>query len=129
MNAPPSAHSARHALASVRAQNPQLAEKVQLATDQAEQLALFASPAAQPESEISRGLKTHEWDRQNPISKTAFAVVLFCTRCKVRMKLSRGSSPQYRVREKHGDEPAILVWSSVRPVCIPKDTPYGSPTS
>lgn len=125
MNTQPRAQSARQVLASVRAQHPQIAEKLHLASEPAGQLALF--PAANPEQpkEVTLGRKDHDWDKQNPISKSCFDVVLFCKRCKVRMKLSRGSAPQYRKKEARGDGPAILVWSPIRPVCTPKETPYG----
>lgn len=123
------AQLAKDALASVRAQNPQLGKKLHMATGaEAGQLALFPSAQQARTTDPSRGLKDHEWDRQNPISKTDFAVVLYCQRCKVRMKLQRGSSPQYRVKTQKGDGPPLLVWSSIRPVCIPKETPYGPPT-
>lgn len=123
------AQLAKDALERARAQKPHLGHRLQMATcDQAEQLAMFPSAQQARTTDPSRGLKDHEWDRQNPISKTDFAVVLYCQRCKVRMKLQRGSSPQYRVKTQKGDGPPLLVWSSIRPVCIPKETPYGPPT-
>ena len=96
MNPRTSAHPAGEALAAVRAENPQLADKLKLATGPAEQLGLFAAAQDAPPKAVSLGLKDHDWDRQHPISKTAYSVVYFCTRCNVRMRANLGTRPQYR---------------------------------
>ncbi len=126
MNARTSAHPAREALASVRAQNPQLAEKLQLATGPAEQLGLFPAAQSPPvKAAVSLGLKDHDWDRQHPISKTVYSVVLFCKRCKAQMRIFRAASPQYAMPSKQGDGPVILSWSYRRPVCSTTEARHG----
>lgn len=125
MNTRTSAHPASQALASVRAQNPQLADKLQLATGPAAQLALFSAQPEPPREAAARGLKDHDWDRQRPISKTAFSVVMFCRRCRAQIRLDRGAAAQYAVATKPAAGPAIVRWSSRRPVCTAKGADHG----
>lgn len=125
MNAPPSAHSARHALASVRAQNPQLAEKVQLATDQAEQLALFPIAAPKREKAVSLGLKDHEWDVERPIYRTRFSVLVCCKKCRSQMRLFKGGTATYGVPTRRENGLLVLVFSYTRPVCVSKESGHG----
>lgn len=127
MNPRTSAHPAGEALAAVRAENPQLADKLKLATGPAEQLGLFAAAQDAPPKAVSLGLKDHDWDRQHPISKTAYSVVYFCTRCNVRMRANLGTRPQYRAEGVTHDGLRRLIWSDKRPVCIPKPGPSTPP--
>lgn len=118
-------HSARQVLASVRQQNPQLAEKLQLATGPAEQLALFPVPATQRPKEVSLGLKDHEWDREHPIFKTKFSLLLFCKKCRAQIRLFKGGGATYGVPTRREDGLLVLVFSYRRPVCVSKESGHG----
>lgn len=116
-----SAHSARDALASVRAQNPQLAEKLHLASGQAQQLSLlFERGGGLVVTE--HGLKTHEWDLELPISKTSLYVTYRCKRCPVQLRRMK-SGGTYFGSPAVGRFGAVFVFDKKRPTCPPEQEP------